>query len=70
MPALRTLPEALADGRAQRHGLPFRRRARRKRRRSYAEIYAGVAARRRRARALGLRRGDLVAIIVGDPESS
>ena len=64
-----TLPEALAAAARSPHGYRFVGARGVECHKSYAEIYAGALRVAGSLTALGLQRGDLVAIIVGDPES-
>jgi fatty-acyl-CoA synthase len=67
MPGLRTLPEALAEAARGDAGYIFVASGR-ETRRSYAEIYEASRRVSCSLRALGLGKGDLVALIVGDAE--
>jgi len=64
-----TLPQALAAAARGAHGYRFVGARGAESRRSYAEIRGGALRVAGSLGALGLRRNDLVAIIVGDPES-
>ena len=69
MAALRTLPEALADGCARRRGLPFRRRGGAETPRSYAEICdRSLAVARALARAPGCAAAISSRIVLPDAE--
>jgi len=63
----RTLPQALAEAAKGGAGYTFVS-GRVERRRSYAEIYAASLARASALRSIGLGRGDVVALIIGDEE--
>jgi fatty-acyl-CoA synthase len=67
MPALRTLPETLAEAARTRHGITFLDRGRQEVR-SYAEVLASAQRVAAALRAAGVRRGDLVALILPDAE--
>ena len=64
-----TLPEALAAAASRPHGYRFVGARGVEYSRSYADMYASALRVAGSLTALGLRRGDLVAIIVGDAES-
>jgi fatty-acyl-CoA synthase len=67
MPVPRTLPEALAEAARGQAGYIFVASGR-ETRRSYAAMYEASQGVSRALRALGLGRGDLVALVVGDAE--
>ena len=67
--APRTLPEALAAAARSSHGYRFVGARGVEYHKSYADMYAGALRVAGSLTALGLTRGDLVAIIVGDSES-
>src|SRR5580765_3842867 len=73
MPSLRTLPEALRDAAAGGHGCLFigggSSGLHRDVYRSYADLHAAALGVSRSLRVLGLRRGDVVALVVDDAES-
>jgi acyl-CoA synthetase (AMP-forming)/AMP-acid ligase II len=73
MPSLRTLPEALRDAAAGGHGCLFigggSSGLHRDVYRSYADLHAAALGVSRSLRALGLRRGDVVALGIDDAES-
>ena len=69
MDLVTTLPEALATAARGAHGYRFIGPRGAETGRSYADIHAASLRVAASLHALGLRRGDLVAIIVGDPES-
>ena len=64
-----TIPEALAAAARSDHGYRFVGARGVESRKSYAEMYASALRVAGSFAALGLRRGDLIAIIVGDPEA-
>ena len=73
MPSLRTLPEALRDAAAGGHGCLFigggSAGHHRDVYRSYADLHAAALGVSRSLRALGLQRGDVVALVIDDAES-
>ena len=69
MDLVTTLPEALATAARGAHGYRFIGPRGAETGRSYADIHAASLRVAASLHALGLRRGDLVAIIVGDPEA-
>ena len=69
MGAARAIPEALAEAARSSHGYLFVGARGAEVRKSYAEMYDSALRVAGSFAALGLRRGDLVAIIVGDSES-
>ena len=69
MDVARTIPEALAAAARSSHGYRFVGARGAESRKSYGEMYESALRVAGSFAALGLRRGDLVAIIVGDSES-
>jgi fatty-acyl-CoA synthase len=68
MAGLRTLPEALADAARTGEGYTFIAGGS-ERRRPYSDIQYTASRVARSLREAGLRRGDLVALVIGDPEA-